>query len=171
MINSKRFFVMMKGILVSEKKRGKVQMDKRDGFKTGFAERGLQGQGYDRQAAQRDECTALLNSETKIHGPFPNENNNVYRGAVIGLENGYADELRITGKDGVKRTYDVLNVYCYVNDTVYDDINGFTGEPLYEYITRLENENPRLRMDRAMFIGTPWSEEAAELFNRLLQKE
>lgn len=90
-------------------------------------------------------------------------------GMVLGLKNGnaYTDGgLNVTDKSGVTRNFMCLNIYCN-NDKVYDDINGYTGENLYDYIDMLSKDNPKFRIDTATHIGCPWNEKSEKMFSEL----
>lgn len=136
----------------------------------GMQEKGLLEKDHKYGLYQRGECVDLLRKNSAKLGPYPDNGYNPYRGAVVGLKNGncFIDGgLNVIGKDGIKRNFMTLTIYCDVDDTVWDDVNGYTGMNVYEYIEMLKKNNPKLRMDMTMFIGTPWTDEAAKLFDWL----
>lgn len=91
-------------------------------------------------------------------------------GAILGLKNGNAfidGGLNVIGKDGVTRNFMCLIVYCSPDNKIYDKMNGYEGDDLYEYIDKIKAQNPKFRMDMTEFCGAPWDEKSEELFEYL----
>lgn len=124
----------------------------------------------------KNDLKGIEEKQKTVYGKMDKANllfsQNNEKGIIATFKNGNAfidGGINIVDSNGDIHNYMAYPVYMN-DDKIYDSEHGYDGTSVYEYLHMLSKNNPKLRIDLTMTMGTPWDKKIEYWLNKYAKR-